>query len=287
MMRPAVTRACAAALATTIGAAAVAGPAAAEPDLLIVQEESVVTAGGCGVDEPLARASIVIKNAGESSARAVGGIVNMLAKSLVLVYVPEYPDLRGRAFELALLGPRDQESIEVVVGLGKVKEGRFTELASLAPNATPTVADRPGTPELDLDAPLALNELTTRERKAVQEALKKLGYYKGAIDGVFGGGVERAVKRFQDALDAAETGVLTIGQTLELDRRSGVYLSIGAVGFESAPRAVSETPRPEPIDGKRVYRVTLYAVVDPHNVVPESDERNNLVKFPIFVACRD
>ena len=38
---------------------------------------------------------------------------------------------------------------------------------------------------------------TVSENKQVQQKLKELGYYKGAIDGIFGSGTVKAVKNFQ------------------------------------------------------------------------------------------
>ncbi len=45
--------------------------------------------------------------------------------------------------------------------------------------------------------------------KNLQKRLKKLGYYAGSEDGKFDSGVEKAVKRFQKAMDWKQTGVAT------------------------------------------------------------------------------
>lgn len=49
-------------------------------------------------------------------------------------------------------------------------------------------------------------------RKRVQAALRRLGFYQGAIDGALGRGSRDAIARYQDSLGAAATGYVTAGQ---------------------------------------------------------------------------
>ena len=44
--------------------------------------------------------------------------------------------------------------------------------------------------------------------KDLQDALKALGYYSGAVDGVFGAVTESAVKNFQQAREIAVDGIV-------------------------------------------------------------------------------
>lgn len=295
-----LSAACAAAL--SLGLAA---PTAAQtgPDLIIVQSDSEITPVSCEKNQPLATGRIVIKNQGDDTARMKLGFVDRLSRSLVAVYVPEHLDLKARAYELTILGPRDQESVRISLGDGVLKEGRFTNVVAGPPlnqyggGYTPPSAPLPApAPQINPNALLNLSELTLEDIQDIQRALQSLGYYRGSIDGVIGSGGRRAIRRLQRDLSAFEDGELTVGQVQELERRTGIFLQIGSAGFVAAPpptpsysAVVAPTPTysaaGQGIQGPRTYRVTLYAVVDPYNVVDEIDERNNLVKFQIDITC--
>ena len=47
------------------------------------------------------------------------------------------------------------------------------------------------------------------DRRLVQRALGKLGYYDGQVDGVFGPDTRAAIRRYQHELGAPMTGRLT------------------------------------------------------------------------------
>lgn len=296
-MRHATIIAAAAACAGALGAGAAA---AAEPDLVIVAKDSLVVAGTCEPGDALATARLMLKNSGASAATPPPGLLDPRARSMVALYLPEHLDLLALGYDLAALGPGEAAAVELELGAGVAKSGRFATLADggvaagspqedAGAAAVVATADAAAAsaPELDRDALLDLRELTAQELRSVQQALKALGYYNGRIDGVIGRGGRRAIERFQEDLGADQTGLLTIGQTLELDRKSGVYLSIGGAGFTDGA-----APAPEPTleiapAGERSYRLTLFAAVDPYNVVAESNERNNLARFEIEVTCAD
>ncbi len=61
--------------------------------------------------------------------------------------------------------------------------------------------------------PAALNEL---DRRRVQLALQRLGYYAGNVDGITGADTLAAIRRFQHELGAAMTGHLTAEQASRL-----------------------------------------------------------------------
>jgi hypothetical protein len=69
-------------------------------------------------------------------------------------------------------------------------------------------------------------ELSFEERKQTQEVLKELGLYKGPIDGEFGGGTKRAIKKWQSSLHNDQTGKLTVKEHKELLRGEAVDPSI-------------------------------------------------------------
>jgi peptidoglycan hydrolase-like protein with peptidoglycan-binding domain len=51
--------------------------------------------------------------------------------------------------------------------------------------------------------------MSRADRLRVQEALKRQGYYKEGIDGIFGPGTRAAIRRFQGDIGAEMTGRLT------------------------------------------------------------------------------
>lgn len=305
----------AAALGAAFSLAGAGSEARAEPDLVIVQSDSRIVAGGCRRTQPLATGLIVVKNEGDSRANRKFGVIDRFARSLVAVYVPEHLDMIDRVYERAILEPKDQESVSISVGRGVVKAGRFldgepvdpSELtaagfqaasqslagAAAAPGSGAGAEGAAGGPitttELDAGALLDPTELSLEERRDIQRALAQLGFYNGPIDGVFGGGVEQAVGAYQASAGALPTGRLTVGEVLDLDGKTGIFLAIGQAGYKTVTRpaeAVDPPVRATPSSGPATrHRITLYAVVDPFNVVAESDETNNLVKFPIEIIC--
>ena len=92
-------------------------------------------------------------------------------------------------------------------------------LAQTAPStaipATPSVTAPPGqAAPIEPPAPAATSipaqsGMGTADRQRVQDALRRLGYYNGPIDGSFGPLTRAAVRRFQQDIGAASTGFLT------------------------------------------------------------------------------
>ncbi|MFY9975550.1 MAG: peptidoglycan-binding protein, partial [Chromatiaceae bacterium] len=54
------------------------------------------------------------------------------------------------------------------------------------------------------------------ERRQVQGALKRIGYYTGEIDGLFGPETRAAIRRFQYEIGAEMTGTITGQQAARL-----------------------------------------------------------------------
>ncbi len=85
-----------------------------------------------------------------------------------------------------------------------------------------TTSAPPVLPSFAAPAPPALatfpeEELYTREdRKTVQAALIRVGYYAGTADGLFGPETRAAIRRYQHEIGAEMTGVLTAQQAARL-----------------------------------------------------------------------
>lgn len=58
--------------------------------------------------------------------------------------------------------------------------------------------------------------MTIGERRRVQEALRRLGYYAGEIDGLFGPETRAAIRRFQHEIGVTMTGIITGAQATRL-----------------------------------------------------------------------
>jgi hypothetical protein len=86
-----------------------------------------------------------------------------------------------------------------------------TPPAALVPVATPAPAPTPAQASLPGD-----DQLTEAERRRVQAALVRLGYYAGQVDGLFGPDTRAAIRRYQHELGAAMTGRLTAEQANKL-----------------------------------------------------------------------
>jgi len=218
----------------------------AEADLVINIKDSFVQAGSCETSSPLASGRIAIKNQGEDIAAL--GVTQRFARSMLAVYVPENIDMMDKRTEREKLDPFDQEGVEFEVGAGVVKKGRH-----FGPPSRVTLTR---TQPLD----------TRDQNTAIQRALDRIGYDPGGIDGIIGSNTRSAIREFQESIGAARTGFLTTNQIDMLFQKSGVSVvsSSGATGLIS---------------------VTLYAVVDPYNLINESNESNNIWAFEIEVDC--
>ena len=62
-------------------------------------------------------------------------------------------------------------------------------------------------------------DMTDANRRQIQEALRRLDYYKGPADGVFGPRTRAAIRRFQREIGADTTGYLTAEEANRLVSR--------------------------------------------------------------------
>lgn len=58
--------------------------------------------------------------------------------------------------------------------------------------------------------------MSAADRRRIQEALHRLGYDPGPVDGIFGPLTRAAVRRFQQDIGAKSTGVLTADEASRL-----------------------------------------------------------------------
>jgi peptidoglycan hydrolase-like protein with peptidoglycan-binding domain len=58
--------------------------------------------------------------------------------------------------------------------------------------------------------------MSAADRRQVQEALRRLDYYKGPVDGIFGPLTRAAIRRFQQDIRSDATGYLTADQANRL-----------------------------------------------------------------------
>jgi hypothetical protein len=85
-------------------------------------------------------------------------------------------------------------------------------LASSSPPAPPPAASAALLPPVD--------PATETGRRMIQSDLRRLGYYAGPVDGIFGPDSQAAMRRLQHELGVPLTGNLTPGQITQLQARS-------------------------------------------------------------------
>ena len=228
--------------------ALISSSAWALPDLIINTADSTVSSGSCDTNEPLASGRIAIKNQGESAAAL--GVTTRFTQTMLAIYVPENIDMMDTKQEREKLDPYDQEGIEFEIGRDVQKRSRFF-----------------GDPSKK-SASSSGSYSATERILGIQKALAKLGYYEGSVDGVSGPNTRAAIQRFQSDQSASPTGRLKPAQLNLLFERTGISLEhvTGATGK---------------------IRIGIYAVVDPYNLIAESNEANNIEYFSIEIDCSE
>jgi hypothetical protein len=233
--------------------AAFAEIAQAAPDLVIQKADSEIKFVSCEEGEPLATGRLVIRNEGDSDANLRGA--NELFRSFVAVYVPENIDLIEKDTKRTKMEPREQRAIEFTLGAGKVKKGRnYNSL----PNAGTTAAADPNIMKADL-----------KFARDIQSFLKSRGYAV-TVDGDWGAGSKRALKAFQENQNLKATGEWDSETQAAIEKISGVATGLTVENVK---------------DEQGRTRITVFAVVDPYNLIDESNERNNIVTYTGYLAC--
>ena len=249
---------------SVIALSASAHLAQAQPDLVIERSDSELEFVSCDKSQPLAKGRIVIRNEGDSDANLRQA--EDLFRSFLAVYNPENIDLIAKEKKRTKMEPREQRAIVVEVGRGKVKSGRNY-------NGVPG-ADGDGSSYSGRFADVR-EDLSDDEVKTIQQFLTDRGYNVGGVDGAWGGKTTRALASFQKVAQLSQTDG-------EWDAESGAAItkfldSSGGGAVVSGPTNVKDE------DGKT--RITVFAVVDPYNLIDESDESNNIVAYTGWLNC--
>jgi hypothetical protein len=117
--------------------------------------------------------------------------------------------------------------------------------APMAPSGTATAAGQPTQPLVPPNAPAVSGapgqsseatsenpppsaavampdeeKMSAANRRQVQEALHRRGYYDGPVDGIFGPMTRAAIRRFQDSIGERNTGYLTAAEASRLVSKS-------------------------------------------------------------------
>lgn len=240
--------------AAAFGTAAFAHAALAEelPDLIIEAEDSKIDFVSCNESDPLVKGRIVIRNAGEGDANLRDA--DSFFRSFVAVYVPENIDLIEKDTRRTKIEPREQRQVEIFMGKGAVKAGRnYNGFEGTGAGSLPTDADA-----LEEDAELA--------RKVQQFLKNKL--YSISVDGDWGKGSRRALAAFQK-----EQGLPGNGEWNEATAKT---ISAAMPNLSSSSNVKND---------KGETRITVFAVVDPYNLIEETDEDNNLIKYTGWLKC--
>lgn len=251
---------------TTVSAAALAFAVSAQiahakPDLVIEASDSELEFVGCDKGQPLAKGRIVIRNEGNSDANLRQA--EDLFRSFLAVYVPENIDLIDKGRKRTKMEPREQRAIDVELGRGKVKTGRNY-------NAYPQTTVKKGSSGTTSSSGTKCKKVLSKaQAKKVQQALKDSELYDGSIDGDFGSGSERALRRFQKVKGISPAKGQCDKRTLD------AVLDGGSVA------AVSSNIK----DDQGRTKITVFAVVDPYNLIDESDESNNIVAYEGWLKC--
>ncbi|MCH9808372.1 MAG: peptidoglycan-binding protein [Alphaproteobacteria bacterium] len=244
------------AMGLALGMSAFSHAALAEPDLVIQAADSKVEFVGCEQGQPLATGRIVIRNEGNSVANLRGA--GEFFRSFVAVYVPENIDLIEKDTRRSKIEPGEQRAITFTLGAGKVKKGRNY-------NGFDIAATGGGLPS-DEDALLDDEDLA----RAVQQFLKSRGFNVG-VDGDWGPGSKRALRLFQNSVGLPGGGEWN-GETAE---KIGDLLPGGGVEKEAGNVK----------DDQGRTKITVFAVVDPYNLIDETNERNNLLSYTGYLDC--
>ncbi len=115
--------------------------------------------------------------------------------------------------------------------------GRLTDDFLSVPRQAPVIAARPP-PAAALE-----NEFDRPMRRAIQEHLKTLGLYRGAIDGELGSGSRAAIHAFQRQIGETPTGILSNDQLARLRQQASARQAADLPGQQ---KTTSDEPKAEP-----------------------------------------
>lgn len=93
-------------------------PTAPGPDLIVLPDQTELTAGGCGVNDELISGTVGVKNQGTDRAE------RLIVEPIVTVWIPEMLDMKDDKLVPNSMAPKEIFSTDVHIGKGKIKTGR-------------------------------------------------------------------------------------------------------------------------------------------------------------------
>ncbi|MDX2288077.1 MAG: peptidoglycan-binding protein [Hyphomicrobiaceae bacterium] len=239
--------------------------ASAAPDLVIQAADSKVEFKSCEDGQPLAEGRIVIRNEGDSEANLRSA--DDFFRSFVAVYVPENIDLIDKDTKRTKIEPGEQRAITFTIGKDAKKKSRnYHAFASGgAAGGFPTEKD------------WLKNTAKYKDQIiSVQKLLVSRGYFLGnsgpekdGADGNWGRASSTALKNFQNVQKLKATG----------EWNEETAKAIAALTGGTKPKVENIK------NDKGETQITLFAVVDPYNLIDESNERNNILAYTGFLKC--
>lgn len=105
-----------------------------------------------------------------------------------------------------------------IAGLKNASIGQALRATAAVPPPRAPASVPPGPTAMSERAPAIPDDaaMTDADRRQVQIALAKLGYYDGRLDGIFGPDSRAAIRRYQHEIGAAMTGMLTGAEATRL-----------------------------------------------------------------------
>ena len=116
-------------------------------------------------------------------------------------------------------------------------------------------------------------KLSRTQVKEIQQFLESRGYNVGGADGSWGAKTTRAVKSFQ-----RNTGISPARGQWDTATAKAIAKFTGG-GAKAKPAASNIK------DSQGRTKITVFAVVDPYNLIDESDESNNIVAYTGWLKC--
>ena len=230
--------------------------ATAAPDLVIQKTDSSIEFVGCEFDQPLVKGRLVMRNEGDSDANLRQA--EDFFRSFTAVYVPENIDLIDKGKKRTKMEPREQRSVEFEVGRRKVKRGRNY-------NAFPKIISSSAFPANQ-------RELDRDHVRQIQAFLKDRGYRISSIDGDWGRQTTTAMRAFQRVSSISPANGRWNEET------AAVITKLIGGGDEEI---IMENEK----DSEGRTKITIFAVVDPYNLIEESNEANNIVTYTGYLDC--
>jgi hypothetical protein len=238
------------------------------PDLVIQTSDSEVVFKSCDQASALAEGRIVIRNEGNGDANLRSA--DDFFRSFVAVYQPENIDLIAKDTKRTKVEPGEQRAIQFSLGAGAVKKGRNY---NANPGVTgPAAGGYPTEAEWFKNTAKYKDQIVQLQKFLISRGyfLGKTGPAKDGADGKWGGASTNALKNFQGVVGLAQTGTWNDDTARKVVELSG-----------NTTKPVFQNVK----DGQGRTRINLYAVVDPYNLIDESNETNNIVTYTGYLAC--